>query len=100
MCDFKSGYFRFDAYVLFRSQEYELLKSAIAQDEEFYFASIPNELHKIIQENQHYKHIYERIDAFVNQEKRDLEIRLEQAIAVSKAEKRNTSMLYLNLIMK
>lgn len=88
MCDFNSVYFRIDAYVLFRNQEYELLKSAIAQDDEFYFASIPIELNRIIQENQHYKHIYEKIDTFVNTEKRELEHRLVRTIAVSEAEKK------------
>ncbi|MCP3763679.1 hypothetical protein NLX67_14985 [Domibacillus sp. A3M-37] len=92
MCNFKSGYFRFKAYALFRNQEYELLKSALAEGDEFYFRSIPRKLGLIIQNNQHYKHIYEQINAFVNQEKRDWEIRLERAIAISDAEKEDYKM--------
>lgn len=87
MCNFKSKYFRIDAYVAFRHQEYELFKSALAQEDEFYFSSIPNELQLIIQNNQHYKKIFERLDTFLIQEKRELLIELEKTKALHLKEK-------------
>lgn len=80
MCSFDSKYFRIGAYSLFRSQEYELFKSALGQDEEFYFSAIPKELQLIIQENRHYLEIHNRIDCFLNQEKNSLEAKLQSAL--------------------
>ncbi|MEH6957248.1 hypothetical protein [Neobacillus drentensis] len=73
MCRFDSGYFRINAYSIFRNQEYELFKTALAEGDEFYFSTIPKSLQVVLTDNQHVKSIHTRIDNYLNQERTNLE---------------------------
>ncbi|HDR8042529.1 TPA: hypothetical protein QCZ17_004875 [Bacillus cereus] len=87
MCRFDSGYFRIGAYSIFRNQEYELFKAALAQGDEFYFSSIPQSLQAILTNNQHVESIHKRIDNYLNQEKSKLEAQMRSKEALYEKEK-------------